>query len=253
MNFNTRNSLSPLTIEAGKYLLERAAKYGCINGQLGNFRAGYAPNAYCYLPGESQSQIIVVGAHYDSRTINVNDFTSRAPGADDNASGSAGILAILEAASKQRLKKTLLFAWFSGEEQGLYGSAAFVNEVRANRSITIEAMIGLDMIGYPQPNDRTALYWMQSAVSTSLTNLGIEVSQLYLPGASVKRSPACCSDQSSFNSAGIPAAAVAESLAYTNNPNYHRPSDLPDTLDYNHILRTTKCAAALVGTLAEPL
>jgi len=254
LNYFTRNSLSALTVEAGKYLLERAAGYGCVNGAQQFYRAGYAPNVFCYFPGESTSQVIVVGAHYDSRTTNVNDNTTRAPGADDNASGSAGVLEIL-AASKAlnlRYRKTILFAWFSGEEQGLLGSAALANELRANSSIKIEAMINLDMIGYPQPNDRTALYWFQNSVSTSLTNLGIELSQLYLPGASVKRTSACCSDQASFNSVGIPAAAVFESLSAGNNPNYHRSSDLPDTVDYNHVHRLTQCAAALIGTLAEP-
>jgi len=175
-----------------------------------NFIELDAPNVYCYLPGEISSQVIVIGGHYDSRTTNVNDNTTRAPGADDNASGSAGVLEILAASASQgiRYKKSILFAWFSGEEQGLLGSQAFVTAFKANTSITMEAMINLDMIGYPQPNDRTALYWLQNAVSLSLTNLGLELSAMYLPNANLKRSSGCCSDQSSFNSAGIPAASV---------------------------------------------
>jgi hypothetical protein len=95
---------------------------------------------------------------------------------------------------------------------------------------------------------------MSRSTNQNLTNLGIELTKTYLgDGTIVAPTPACCSDQSSFYSNGYAAAAVAESLAYTNNPNYHRSTDLPDSISINHVFRTTQAAAALIATLAEPM
>ncbi len=92
-----------------------------------------------------KGKIIVVGAHYDT--------FGEAPGADDNASGVAGVLELARLLYKENLKKTVKFVAFANEETDLVyrdkemGSYRFASAARA-RGEDIEAMICLDMIGY---------------------------------------------------------------------------------------------------------
>jgi len=91
-------------------------------------------------------------------------------------------------------------------------------------------------------------------VDLELTELGVSLTREYLGvDTIIDESYSCCSDQQSFYIQGYPAAGVFEASAGTNNPNYHRPSDLPSTVNYAHARRTAQMAAALVGTLAEPI
>ena len=97
---------------------------------------------------------MVVGAHYDH--LGLGDENSLAPsqigqihhGADDNASGTAGVLEFARLASlhKQAFKRSILFMTFAGEEKGLLGSNYFVNHPTVPLS-SIVGMINMDMIG----------------------------------------------------------------------------------------------------------
>jgi len=91
-------------------------------------------------------RIFIVGAHYDSRTVDRDDFESYAPGANDDGSGVAAVLELARILSGHTFKSTIILACFTGEEQGLYGSrhlAGRYNELGYN----VEGMIGVDMIG----------------------------------------------------------------------------------------------------------
>ena len=96
--------------------------------ELKDFLPGFAPNVICTFPNPSDSsESVILSAHYDSR----GSFGStRAPGGDDDASGSAHLLAIAEAVGKTgvEFQKKVIFGWFAGEEQGLLGSHAFAGE-----------------------------------------------------------------------------------------------------------------------------
>jgi len=256
--FFTRNSVSAEAVEAAHFLEDYMNEAGCTETRLHQFRQGYSPNVICELPGyDLEAPAVVVGAHYDCRATGLTDPTQRAPGADDNGSGTAGLLDILITAVELMsegvsFRRKLIFALFSGEEQGLIGSGVYAAQLSTD-DVELEGMVGLDMIGYPQPNAPTTLYWMSRSTNQNLTNLGIALTKTYLgENTIVAPTSACCSDQQSFHSRGYAAAAVAESLAYTNNPNYHRSSDLPETLSFSHVWRTTQGAAALIATIAEP-
>jgi len=248
--FFTRVSTSPEAKDAARYLLAKFQALGCNSTALKDFRNGFSPNVECVVNGEALTEpFVVLGGHYDCIPA-----TGRAPGADDNASGSAGIIEVLRQLMQLKrqgvkLRRTLRVLLFAGEEQGLVGSSAYVAAIADKKSVY--AMVDIDMIGWPQPGFPERLYWLDSRVSPTLTQLGLDMTKMYITD-DVQLSPACCSDQEPFNRAGIPAAAVAESRAYSNNPNYHRPSDTPDTLDYHHVTRTTMAAAALLATLLEP-
>src|SRR4029077_1700399 len=110
-------------------------------------------NVLAYLPGQTD-EYIVVGAHYDH--LGRGNFDSLAPsqigqihpGADDNASGTAGVLELarLLAAQRGQLKRSILFMDFAGEELGLLGSAEWVKNPTRPLAKAV-AMLNMDMIG----------------------------------------------------------------------------------------------------------
>jgi Zn-dependent M28 family amino/carboxypeptidase len=106
-------------------------------------------NVVATLPGrspESAARVVVIGGHYDSRATNGDDATSDAPGANDDASGTAVVLELAEVMARREYDATIVFAAFAGEEQGLLGSTRYAKAARvAGRSI--EAMITNDIVG----------------------------------------------------------------------------------------------------------
>ncbi len=105
-------------------------------------------NAVAVLQGtEANAGIIVIGAHYDSRTDDLNDATAFAPGADDNGSGVAAVLEIARILSRKPQRATIIFVLFAAEEVGAQGSRAFVREYINPLNERNLVMINLDTIG----------------------------------------------------------------------------------------------------------
>jgi hypothetical protein len=96
----------------------------------------------------NSNHLILIIAHYDSRMQDINQSNARAPGADDDASGVAAVLELARILTQVNLKNNIQFVLFSGEEQGQWGSTAFVKHLQAN-DIKPDLVINLDMIGYP--------------------------------------------------------------------------------------------------------
>ena len=106
-------------------------------------------NVIATLPGSGKSdEIIVVGAHYDSRTLDLRDFISRAPGAVDNASGMAVVIELAHILANEQPDATIQFVAFSAEEVGRQGSIQFVRAAET-RGEVFRGMIALDMVGQP--------------------------------------------------------------------------------------------------------
>jgi hypothetical protein len=98
------------------------------NCTLQPFLDGFSPNVICTYPSNSTEHVIL-SAHYDSR----GSFgETRAPGGDDDGSGSGHLLAVARAigASGISFNKSVTLAWFAGEEQGLLGSHAYAGAWR---------------------------------------------------------------------------------------------------------------------------
>jgi hypothetical protein len=106
-------------------------------------------NVVATLPGdqaESADRIYVVSGHYDSMPSNVLDPASDAPGADDDASGTAAVIELACAMSKLHFDATLVFMTVAGEEQGLVGSTHVADEAR-KAGKNIAGMFTNDIIG----------------------------------------------------------------------------------------------------------
>jgi len=94
----------------------------------------------------ADDRIIVVSAHLDSRAAADNDFTSFAPGANDDGSGIAALLEMVRIMSKRKFPATIVFMAVSGEEHGLYGARHMAAKAK-EENWNIIAMLNNDMIG----------------------------------------------------------------------------------------------------------
>ena len=118
-------------------------------------RAAELVNVVATLRGsqpESAERIYVVSGHYDSRATDPNDFSSDAPGANDDASGSAAVMAMACAMARYQFDATLVFMTVAGEEQGLYGSTHWAAQAR-QRNLNIAGMFTNDIIGSSRADD----------------------------------------------------------------------------------------------------
>ncbi len=179
-------------------------------------------NVLAYLPGKTD-EYLIIGAHYDH--LGRGNFDSLAPsqigqihpGADDNASGTAGVLELarLLASQKGQLRRGILFANFAGEELGLLGSAEWVKEPTRPLDKAV-AMLNMDMIG--RIKDQKVYVGgvgtgstLKAAVEQANSGFKIE----YSPGGYSS------SDHTSFVAKKIPVLFFFSGL----HSDYHKPSD----------------------------
>ncbi|MFT5290210.1 MAG: hypothetical protein ACI8QS_000705 [Planctomycetota bacterium] len=104
---------------------------------------------YGFLPGtavEPEGRTYVVSGHYDSRASDAMDATSFAPGADDDASGTAVVLELARVMSGHEYAANLVFMCVPAEEQGLYGAAHFAEEAEA-QPVFVDGMLTNDIVG----------------------------------------------------------------------------------------------------------
>jgi acetylornithine deacetylase/succinyl-diaminopimelate desuccinylase-like protein len=106
-------------------------------------------NVVCIKEGTTRrDEYVVTGAHYDS----ISRDGGSAPGADDNATGTVGVMEAARVVAGYEFERTVIFIAFSGEEQGLVGSESWASEAAA-AGLNIVAMINLDMLCYLAPDD----------------------------------------------------------------------------------------------------
>lgn len=186
-------------------------------------------NVIGIIPGISEiDNYIVIGAHYDAQgmggiiSLNTDTEPKVHPGADDNASGTAGILELAHYFSENRPERTLVFIAFSGEELGLLGSRYFVSNSTLPDG-EILAMVNLDMIGRMEDNELsimgtgTASGWPEMIEEANTDSLNINQ-------VSTGRG---ASDHTSFYEQNIP---VLHYFTGT-HPDYHTPGDTADKVN----------------------
>ncbi|HZV63479.1 MAG TPA: M28 family peptidase [Telluria sp.] len=106
-------------------------------------------NVVATLPGsqaESKDRMYVVSGHYDSRVTDIMNSTGTAPGANDDASGTAAVMEMACVMSKYKFDATLVFMTVAGEEQGLLGSRHWAEQAR-QKNLNIAGMLNNDIIG----------------------------------------------------------------------------------------------------------
>ena len=190
-------------------------------------------NVVGIVPGtdpELKNEYIVVGAHLD-HVKPVNGQVCN--GADDNASGSTGVIEIAEAVAMNPCKRTVVFITYTAEEMGLYGSSFFVNSGVLPLE-NIKFNLNMDMIGRsdPEHKDDRAHYVVTDkkyldGIESFITGLNDGITDFPLIFDNDEDSPGG-SDHMSFMRQGIPAffffSGVHEDL--------HQPGDDPEKIDY---------------------
>jgi peptidase M28-like protein len=212
-------------------------------------------NVIGVLPGSDPvraKEAIVIGAHYDH--VGLGGRLSVSPerageihnGADDNASGTASIIEIARAAvaNQNRFPRTLIFVAFAGEERGLLGSAAYVNEPRIPVESTI-AMLNLDMIG--RANGAVDVSGLDAAPSME-ADLTAAVKASASPLKIKREGPgAGRSDDYNFLTRRIPAINFFTGF----HADYHRPGDDWEKIDAKGTSQVARLALELAAALAN--
>jgi hypothetical protein len=187
-------------------------------------------NVLAYLPGKTD-EYIIIGAHYDHLGYgNVDSLAPSQigkvhPGADDNASGTAGVLELarLLAPRKGQLQRGILFADFAGEELGLLGSAEWVKEptLPLNRAV---AMINMDMIGRIKDEK---VFIGGTGTGATFKELLDEEKPKFPFHFEYSASGYSASDHTSFVGKQIPVLFFFSGL----HSDYHKPSDTWDKIN----------------------
>jgi len=235
--WNTRNSYSSGATLAVNWVADEFRNAGATV-TLHQFNASMCNNVIADFRGASSpNEIVVLGAHLDSRAASTTNATQPAPGADDNGTGSA--LAVLFARLVKRrgtaFRRTIRVITFCGEEQGLVGSRAIATQYK-NTAANIVAMYNVDMVGYKPPTSPTVVAFMTGSATASLRTECTSTVNQYLPGQPTGTTSACCSDQQAFFENGFPSIGVFEtntsSVIY---PDYHRETDTPDKVNFPQV------------------
>ena len=200
-------------------------------------------------------RIWLVGGHFD----NTSEIPyTRAPGADDNASGIAATLVIADILRSHRFSDTIRFVHFSAEEQGHWGSQAYARSLYT-AGAQVMGFIDLDMIGWDGDGDRTVeIHSGTRANSVSLASRFTAANQRYGQGLRVEvksTSASRFSDHSSFWDYSYPAFMVIEnffddSIVRDRNPWYHKTGDLLSRVNLDYVVRTTRTALAMLAEAA---
>ena len=220
------------------------------------------------LPGHAH-EVVILGAHYDT--------AEDAPGADDNASGVAGVLELARIFAQEHQARTIRFVFFPNEEPPSFptadmGSRQYATAAR-ERNDQIVAMLSIESIGYydmdkgsqrypfplnlAYPNVGDFIGFVSNLRSRSLLHRAIGAFRAHatLPtqGAAA---PAWVpgvwwSDHWSFWRVGYPAIMITDTAPYR-NPFYHTPQDTPDKLDYDRMARVVHGLTHVVRALAAP-
>lgn len=220
-------------------------------------------------------EVVLVSAHFDA--------VPGSPGADDDASGVAGVMELARVLKDRPLERTVRLVLFTFEEVGLVGSAAYVRQWRDDtkpggprEKETIVAMLSLELLGYysdkegsqKSPFPAVKGVFEPSTVGDNIVLVTTSAHQpltkrveaamiAAAPGVKVFRadfSPVPLpdlmrSDHAPFLLAGIPAVMVTDTANFR-NPNYHKATDTIETLDLERMTRTVEGIAGAVRELA---
>jgi Zn-dependent M28 family amino/carboxypeptidase len=246
---------------SAEFIESRMQASGCTTEQQHfPFRDNTYTNIITKITGTDPDchEILVVGAHYDS--------CEGTPGADDNASGIAGLLELARLTKEKPLRRTVRYVAYCLEEPPAYGTRHMGSYVHAeslhDEGAKVFGMISLEMLGYYR-DEKGSQYYPSSlfrpfypdtgnfiafvgnfssqkfsnSVKSAFTSVSsFPIESLYgfsiIPGVDF-------SDHRNYWKFAYPAFMITDTSFYR-NPNYHDSGDLPDTLDYDRMTLLTK-------------
>ena len=190
-------------------------------------------------------EVVLITAHLDSINLQGGP-TAPAPGADDNGSGSAGLLEIARAFAEHRSEHDLRFILFGGEEEGLFGSQRYVASLSASEKRRIRAVVNMDMIGTLNTSTRSVL--LEGAPLSQQVMDGLAAAAATYTQLTVETSlNPFASDHVPFINAGIQAVLTIEGADNTNS-NIHSSRDTIDHINYDLALDILRMNVAYIAS-----
>ncbi|MFF5083723.1 M28 family metallopeptidase [Actinoplanes sp. NPDC000266] len=247
----TRHSLSEGFRQAADRAEMALATLGyATSRQAVSVGGGQSANVIADRPGQATTdrKVVLVTAHLDSVS---QAGGTRAPGADDNGSGAAGVLLLASALAAHRWENDLRLILFGGEEQGLFGSKQYVAGLSPDERLRIRAVLNMDMIGVrngPEPGvllegAPVSKELIDDLAAAAATYTGLRVETSLSPFAS---------DHVPFIVAGVPAVLTIEGNDSANG-NIHSENDLLAHIDYGLAVEILRMNAAAVAGWLRPV
>jgi hypothetical protein len=207
-------------------------------------------NVIGIIEGKNPDQVIVLGAHYDHMGMNKGYVWN---GADDNGSGTVGVMTIARAIMETGIKpdKSIIIALWTAEEEGLLGSEYFVKNLPFPKN-NVKLNVNFDMISRyiaeDQPKNVVMTYSethkeFKDLTVSNLSKYNIDLNVSYQPSAN----PPGGSDHRSFVAAGLPVMRFKPG----HREEYHTPADEIGTIDWDIMEKIVKISFANVWQLAN--
>ncbi|MCP4704779.1 MAG: Zn-dependent exopeptidase M28, partial [candidate division Zixibacteria bacterium] len=189
-------------------------------------------NIIAYKVGTTYPEFqVVVGAHRDA--------VPNSPGADDNGTGTCGVLEIARILGEIETELTIVFVLFDAEEQGLHGSWHYANRA-ASQGDSIVMMLNMDMIAFYQNSTEASLYAGDNRLHADLwADLAATLTGINISG--INAGTSAYSDHHPFDQNGYDVVFVAERI-FSNV--YHTPQDSTTYLDYDYFTRMVQASLA---------
>lgn len=264
-SYRTRRWDSQMVYEAQDWLYEAYRDMGLDSVYLHDFQFMYhdtlretSDNVIAIQRGVLYpDEYVVCGAHYDSynHVDPGHPDSIPAPGADDNASGTAGILETARLLSQYKFERSIIYCGWAAEEVNLCGSAAYAKEC-SEKLMNIVGYFNLDMIGYLKEGSDIHVNLMYTTQDSIIANYVYNFSHVYYPDMRIWQSwiEHGDSDYSSFNRNGYAAVHTFEDTHYY-SPFIHTTSDIlgVSVNNMDQAKRFTELNLGLVATLAGPV
>ncbi|MEO0068989.1 MAG: M28 family peptidase [candidate division WOR-3 bacterium] len=251
--YRTRYSTSDSCRAAAEWIRQKFINYGCDSVYFQYHTTGHAPNVIGIRYGTSgqRNPYAIICGHFDSYA------SSNAPGADDNASGTAAVIEAARVTQGYLFTYDLRFIAFSGEEFGLYGSEYYAGQARSQGD-SILGVLNFDMIGYvdAEPENLDVMGKINNPPCEPFVNWFTAIADTYTTLPIYKRmvNDNQNSDHGPFWNNGYLAFCGIEDF-WPVNPYYHTPGDSIGA-GYNNndfCTEVTKAGVAGLATLAQPL
>ena len=248
VGFNTRNSTTPQYAAACDFVDQQLAALGYATSRQ-TIQVDGAPsqNVIAVRAGSgsaSSSGEVLVSAHLDSINLE-GDAASRAPGADDDASGSAGVIEIARALKDHVGRHDLKLVLFGGEEQGLFGSKRYVAALTPKARSKIRAVVHMDMVGSLNSAAPTVL--LEGAAVSQAVIDGLALAASTYTGLAVQTSlNPFNSDHVPFIRKEVPAVLTIEGTDDANH-DIHSPRDTLDRINFDLALEILRMNTAFVA------
>ncbi|KAL1839274.1 hypothetical protein VTJ49DRAFT_1674 [Mycothermus thermophilus] len=242
-NYHNRHYRSSYGTQASDWLFNTVKSVAAANPAITVTKFSHSfnqPSIIAKIPGDT-TDLVIAGAHFDSTA---GSTSARAPGAEDNGSGTVVVLEALRilANAKFKPKNTLEFHFYAGEEGGLLGSAGIFSNYKSARK-NVLAFLNQDMAGY-SPSGKLTIY--TDYVDSPLSNYVKVIANAYIGTTASDRCGYGCSDHASARSNGFPAAYVGDEKMSTSANFIHSSQDTYDKVQWNTVTRHSKFTLAFL-------